>query len=54
MKSKQSKTKLTPALKVHIRKQLRAREAVETWSKVAKVHRISRRNLMGHIRKIRA
>lgn len=47
-------SKLTPKLLTHIRKQLARREYIESWSKIAKVHRISRRNLMVHVARVRA
>jgi hypothetical protein len=47
------KSKLTPKLLAHIRKQLARRAYIESWSKVARVHRISRRNLMAHVQRVR-
>jgi hypothetical protein len=47
-------TKLTHELHRAISRQLKLRRHVRTWGQIAKLHKISRRNLMGHVRKIRA
>ena len=48
-----NESKLTYELKRAIERQLKLRQHIRTWGQIAKVHKISRRNLMGHIRKIR-
>lgn len=47
-------SKLNHELKRAIERQLKLRRHVRTWGQIAKLHKISRRNLMGHIAKIRA
>jgi hypothetical protein len=47
-------SKLNHELRRAIVRQLKLRRHVRTWGQIAKLHKISRRNLMGHIRKIRA
>lgn len=47
-------SKLDHELRRAIERQLKLRRHIRTWGQIAKVHKISRRNLMGHIRKIRA
>lgn len=46
-------SKLNHELKRAIVRQLKLRRHIRTWGQIAKVHKISRRNLMGHIRKFR-
>lgn len=48
-----TKSKLTPKLLAHIRKQLLRRQYIQSWSTVARIHRISRRNLMVHVGRTR-
>lgn len=47
-------SKLNHELRRAVVRQLRLRRHVRTWGQIAKLHGISRRNLMGHVRKIRA
>lgn len=47
-------SKLDHELKRAIVRQIKLRRFVRTWGQIAKLHKISRRNLMGHIRKMRA
>lgn len=47
-------SKLNHELRRAIVRQLKLRRHVRTWAQIAKLHKISRRNLMGHIRKLRA
>lgn len=47
-------SKLDHELRRAIERQLKLRRHIRTWGQIAKVHKISRRNLMGHIRKIRS
>lgn len=47
-------SKLNHELRRAIERQLKLRRHVRTWGQIAKLHKISRRNLMGHVRKIRA
>lgn len=53
MKLKSPTSKLSPAMVANIKDQLRARERVTSWATLARMHRISRRNLMGHVRTVR-
>jgi hypothetical protein len=46
-------SKLDYELKRAIERQLKIRRSVRTWGYIAKVHGISRRNLMGHVRRLR-
>lgn len=47
-------SKLTHELRRAITRQIKLRRFVRSWAQIAKLHGISRRNLMGHIRNIRA
>lgn len=47
-------SKLSHEMRRAIERQLKLRRHVRTWGQIAKLHGISRRNLMGHVRKIRA
>lgn len=47
-------SKLDHELRRAIERQLKLRRHVRSWGQIAKVHKISRRNLMGHVRNIRA
>lgn len=47
-------SKLSHELRRAIERQLKLRRFVRTWGQIAKLHKISRRNLMGHVRNIRA
>ena len=49
-----NESKLTHELRRAIENQLKYRRYVRSWGAVAKTHGISRRNLMGHIARIRA
>jgi hypothetical protein len=44
-----TESKLTSELRKVIKAQLRRRKYVESWSKIAKRHKISRRNLNRHV-----
>jgi hypothetical protein len=48
-----SRSKLSPAMVANIKDQLRVRERVIGWDTLARMHRISRRNLLGHVNVIR-
>ena len=48
-----NESKLTYELRRAIEKQLAYRRFVRSWGRIAKMHKISRRNLMGHIARIR-
>lgn len=49
-----NRSKLDHELRRAIVRQLRIRRHVRSWSKIAKAHKISRRNLMGHVARIRS
>jgi hypothetical protein len=49
-----NKSKLDHELRRAIVRQLKIRRHVRPWGTIAKTHKISRRNLMGHIARIRA